>query len=42
VRRDERAALLGDLAETPVERLTPIDALQRLAALRDRARAGSR
>lgn len=36
---DERAALLEELAGSPVERLTPLDALQRLAALRDRARA---
>ncbi|MGE5178018.1 MAG: DNA mismatch repair protein MutS [Bacteroidota bacterium] len=42
VGRDERAALLGELADIPLERLTPLDALQRLAALRDRARARSR
>ncbi|HYJ33078.1 MAG TPA: DNA mismatch repair protein MutS [Candidatus Binatia bacterium] len=35
---DERAALLVELADAPVERLTPLDALQRLASLRDRAR----
>ncbi len=35
---EERAALLGDLAEIPVDNLTPLDALQRLASLRDRAR----
>jgi DNA mismatch repair protein MutS len=38
VGRDERAALLAELAGAPVERLTPLDALQRLAALRERAR----
>jgi DNA mismatch repair protein MutS len=43
VRGEERAALLGDLADTPVDTLTPLDALQHLAALRDRARrAGGR
>ncbi|HTL99667.1 MAG TPA: DNA mismatch repair protein MutS [Candidatus Omnitrophota bacterium] len=35
---DERTALLAELADAPVERLTPLDALQRLASLRDRAR----
>jgi DNA mismatch repair protein MutS len=35
---DERAALLGELARTPVESLTPLEALQRLADLRERAR----
>jgi DNA mismatch repair protein MutS len=40
---EERAALLSDLAEAPIESLTPLDALQRLAVLRDRARrAGTR
>ncbi|MGE5176449.1 MAG: DNA mismatch repair protein MutS [Hyphomicrobiales bacterium] len=39
----ERAALLETLAGTDVESLTPLDALNRLATLRDRARAsGSR
>jgi DNA mismatch repair protein MutS len=35
---EERAALLGELARTPVESLTPLEALQRLADLRERAR----
>jgi DNA mismatch repair protein MutS len=34
----ERSALLRDLADTPVEALTPLDALNRLADLRTRAR----
>ncbi|HEV8129250.1 MAG TPA: DNA mismatch repair protein MutS [Candidatus Eisenbacteria bacterium] len=38
VDQDERAALLGELAKAPVETLTPIEALQRLADLRERAR----
>jgi len=38
VDHDERAALLGELAKTPIESLTPIEALQRLADLRERAR----
>ncbi|HEX7077560.1 MAG TPA: DNA mismatch repair protein MutS [Candidatus Eisenbacteria bacterium] len=43
VSAEERAALLADLASTDVEALTPIDALNRLATLRDRARkTGSR
>ncbi len=37
VEAEERAALLGELARTPVESLTPIEALQRLAELRERA-----
>jgi DNA mismatch repair protein MutS len=35
---EERAALLGELARTPVESLTPLEALHRLADLRERAR----
>jgi DNA mismatch repair protein MutS len=37
---DERAALLGELSELPVEAMTPIDALNELARLRAKARAG--
>jgi DNA mismatch repair protein MutS len=37
---DERLALLGELADLPVESLTPLDALNELAKLRERARAG--
>jgi DNA mismatch repair protein MutS len=35
---EERAALVADLARAPVESLTPLEALQRLAELRERAR----
>jgi DNA mismatch repair protein MutS len=43
VTADERAALLADVAATPVETMTPLDALNTLAALRDRAaKTGSR
>ena len=38
VSQEERAALLADVAATPVEGMTPIDALNALATLRDRAR----
>ena len=37
---DERAALLGELSEIPVETMTPIDALNELARLRAKARGG--
>jgi len=37
---DERRALLEELAELPLESLTPIDALNELARLRSKARAG--
>ena len=37
VRAAEREALLADLAAAPIESLTPLDALQRLAGLRERA-----
>jgi len=40
VTSDERGALLQDLAELSVESLTPLDALNELARLRSRARAG--
>ena len=37
---DERLALLGEVASMPVESMTPLDALNALARLRDRARSG--
>jgi DNA mismatch repair protein MutS len=37
---DERLALLGEVASIPVESMTPLDALNALARLRDRARSG--
>ncbi len=37
---DERAALLGELADVKVESMTPLDALNELARLRTRARSG--
>jgi DNA mismatch repair protein MutS len=39
VTADERSALLRRLADVPVETLTPLDALNELARLRDEARA---
>jgi hypothetical protein len=38
VTAEERAALLSDVASAPVEAMTPIDAMNALAALRERAR----
>ncbi|HEY6050678.1 MAG TPA: DNA mismatch repair protein MutS, partial [Thermoanaerobaculia bacterium] len=40
VTSSERAALLGELSDIPVETMTPIDALNELARLRAKARAG--
>ena len=40
VTSDERAALLGELADLEVESMTPLDALNELARLRTRARSG--
>jgi len=37
---DERAALLGELSDVEVETMTPIEALNELARLREKARAG--
>ena len=37
---DERAALLGELSDVEVEAMTPIEALNELARLREKARAG--
>ena len=43
VTAEERAALVADVAATPLETMTPIDAMNALAALRDRAaKTGSR
>jgi DNA mismatch repair protein MutS len=41
VSTDERRALLQGLADLPVESLTPVQALNELARLRDRARSGA-
>jgi DNA mismatch repair protein MutS len=38
VSAEEREALLGELAEAPLETMSPLDALNALARLRDRAR----